>query len=138
MNLSFLRKIPEKISPRAAAGFHFFLALIVFSPVIFQGKLLVGSTDNYYHHIPNLLFSLRAFQAGELGLWNPHLYAGIDFSASAHNFIYYPGNWPLFFFPEKCLFVLFTLKVFLRGSFHKTVKNLNADTTATRTKEATA
>jgi len=113
MSSSLLSKIPERISPRLAAGCHFLLALIVFSPVLFQGKLLVGSTDNYYHHIPNLIFSLRAFQSGELGLWNPHLYAGIDFSASAHNFIYYPGNWLLFVFPERFIFLLFTLKVFL-------------------------
>jgi len=113
MSPSLLRKIPERISPRVAAGVHLFVALIIFSPVLFLGKLLIGSTDNYYHHIPNLLFNLRAFQAGELGLWNPHLYGGIDFSASAHNFIYYPGNWPLFLFPEKFLLVLFTLKVFL-------------------------
>ncbi|HSV43753.1 MAG TPA: hypothetical protein VLJ10_04280, partial [Candidatus Bathyarchaeia archaeon] len=71
------------------------------------------SADNYFHHFPNMILSHRFFNNGEWGFWNSYIYGGMDFTASAHNFIFYPLNWLIFSFPEKYFFILMTLRMFL-------------------------
>ena len=85
---------------RGAVAAHLGLALLVFSPMVLRGKLAVWSTDNYYTHLPNLLFAHDVVRAGDPGLWNPYVQCGMDFSASALNGVYYPMNWPLFLLPR--------------------------------------
>ncbi len=106
-------KLTDRIDYRAALLLHFLFAFILFSPFFLEGRLLVGSTDNFSHYFPNLIFSYRAIHRGELGLWNPFILCGIDFSASMHNYVYSPLNWILFAFPERYMFIVLTIRTFL-------------------------
>ena len=103
----------EKNPGKTISFIHFLLTAFIFSPALSGTRVLVASTDNFYHMIPNTLFSLREIQNGGLGLWNPFILSGIDFSASTHNYLFMPLNWPLFFFPQEWFMQLFTLRVFI-------------------------
>jgi len=94
---------------------HCLFAFFIFSPFFLLGQNIVGSTDNLFGIFPNMLFNQEAFQRGEWGLWNPYILGGIDFSASTHNFIFYPINWLIFIFPQKYFFLLMTLRMFMEA-----------------------
>lgn len=114
LNISHrIERLTEKQWDRTVILFHFMFAFIIFSPFFLFGKFIVGGTDNHYHHFVNMIFSHRAFNQGELGLWNPYILGGVDFSASTHNFIYFPINWLIFIFPENYFFLLMTLRMFI-------------------------
>lgn len=93
--------------------FHFCCAFILFSPFFINGKYLVGSTDNYYYIIPNLIFNLRDFQHLNFFPWNENLLGGFDMSSGHYSFLYSPLYWILFLFPEKWFFTVFTLINFI-------------------------
>lgn len=114
LNISHrIERLTEKQWDRTIILFHFMFAFIIFSPFFLFGKFIVGGTDNHYHHFVNMIFSHRAFNQGELGLWNPYILGGVDFSASTHNFIYFPINWLIFIFPENYYFLLMTIRMFI-------------------------
>ncbi len=92
---------------------HLVFSIIIFSPFFLSGNILVGSSDNLFMLFPNMLFAHGVFNDGEIGLWNPNLFAGIDFASSTHNYLYYPLNWIIFLFPEKYLVLLNTIRIFL-------------------------
>ncbi|KKM22868.1 hypothetical protein LCGC14_1620940, partial [marine sediment metagenome] len=98
---------------RFAVVVHLLLAAVVFAPMFLEGKLPIWSTDNYYTHLPNLLFTARDVRAGGLATWNPHVHGGIDYTASAINAALYPPNWPLMLLPEGALFHGLGVRVFL-------------------------
>lgn len=93
--------------------YHFILAVIIFLPCLVNGSIFIGSEDNYTHHFANLFFNLKSVQNGDIGLWNPYIYGGTNFSASTHNFIFYPLNWILFLFPKKLFLSVLTFRIFL-------------------------
>ncbi|WP_185973697.1 YfhO family protein [Ferrovibrio terrae] len=100
--------------PKTVAALVFlFFTLLITSPGWLNGRIFVGSTDNYYHQIPNLMFTVKSLKAGDIGLWNPYIQTGIDFSSSTHNMIYSPFNWLLFLFPASWYLYLQTVRVFL-------------------------
>lgn len=99
--------------PRVAAVHHLVIACLLFSPFFLSGNFILGSTDNFFHHYPNMLFNLKSFRDGHLGLWNPHVLCGIDFSASSHNFMYFPINWLVFSLPAKFFFLAMTMRMFV-------------------------
>lgn len=74
------------------------MAILYTSPYWLDCKLWIGSSDNHYHFVPNTLFTLLSLKKGSLGLWNPYILTGIDFTTSSHNYISNPLMWPLFFF----------------------------------------
>jgi hypothetical protein len=92
---------------------HLFFALFLFSPFVLEGKVLVASTDNYFVTWINYLFSRGALAQGELGLWNPTIFCGVDFSASPHNHLLGPLDWPLFLLPQHLFLQGLTIQAFL-------------------------
>lgn len=106
-------KNSDKKMKLAGIGVSFIFAIVLFFPFIFHGQFFVGSEGNFLRYFPNFLFCHRAFNAGEWGLWNPYLNAGMDFTASGDNVVFDPLNWILFSFPEQHLFFLLSLRMFL-------------------------
>jgi hypothetical protein len=96
-----------------AAGSHLLFALLLFSPFFLEGKVLVGSTDNYFHAWVNYLFSRQTLASGDVGMWNPNILCGIDFTASPHNHMRCPLDWPLFLLPAHYFLHGLTVQVFL-------------------------
>jgi hypothetical protein len=96
-----------------AAASHLLFALLLFSPFFLQGKILVGSTDNHFHAWVNYMFSRAALANGDLGMWNPDIFCGIDFTASPHNHSRCPLDWPLFLLPARCFLHGLTIQAFL-------------------------
>jgi hypothetical protein len=96
-----------------AAGSHLLFALLLFSPFFLEGKVLVGSTDNHFHAWVNYLFSRQTLANGDVGMWNPNILCGIDFTASPHNHMRCPLDWPLFLLPSHYFLHGLTVQVFL-------------------------
>lgn len=92
---------------RIVLAVHLVLAASTFLPM-FHGGVLIGSTDNYYYILPNLIFNLRQFQAGNFAPWNEYLLTGVDFSSSNYSFLYSPIYWLIYIFPESVFFQVFT------------------------------
>lgn len=92
---------------------HLLFAMLLFSPFFLQGKIIVGSTDNYFGTWVNYLFSRTTLAAGDLGTWNPNVLGGIDFTASPHNHMAGPLDWPLFLLPESWFLSGLTIQIFL-------------------------
>ncbi|MBN1675643.1 MAG: hypothetical protein JXR37_31665 [Kiritimatiellae bacterium] len=101
----------ERADLRAVCMFHFLAAALIFSPFFLRGQVIVGSSDNEFHLLPNMLFARDAFANGELGHWNPFILTGTNFAASTHHHLYSPLNWPLFLAPERWFFHLLTLRM---------------------------
>ncbi len=67
---------------------------------------------------PQRAFALACLRGGDFPLWNPHLFAGIPFHASAHPALLYPPNALFLAAPEAAAFnALFALHVALAGLF---------------------
>jgi hypothetical protein len=96
-----------------AAASHLLFALLLFSPFFLEGKVLVGSTDNYFHAWVNYLFSRETLAHGDAGMWDPNILCGIDFTASPHNHMRCPLDWPLFLLPPHYFLHGLTIQVFL-------------------------
>ena len=77
--------------------------LIIFSPFLFHFDILLSDTDSWFNHYPNLLYAKSALDAGGLPLWNPFLFAGMDFTSSMHNHALNPIFWPVLAFPKEYL-----------------------------------
>src|SRR5260370_22452235 len=69
---------------------HLLFAMLLFSPFFLEGKIIVGSTDNYFGTWVNYLFSRTTLAAGDLGTCNPYVLGAIDFTATPHHHIASP------------------------------------------------
>ena len=92
--------------------FFFGFSIVVFSPFFLHGYTILASTDSLYNHYPNLLYGYRALHDGNFGLWNPYLFAGVDFTNVFHHHMLHPIHWILLLFPEKYIFHVLTLILF--------------------------
>jgi hypothetical protein len=92
------------------------VATVLFAPVFVQGAVLLSNTDNLFAHYPNLIFGYRSLRSGDLGLWNPFLFAGLDFSHVLHHHMLNPVNWILLPFPESLLLRAISVKLLLEIS----------------------
>lgn len=92
---------------------HLTLIAFFFSPFLLRGMKLIASSDNKFHLVPNYFFSLRALVQGDLGLWNPYIACGINFTGSTHNYVYSPFNWILFLLPEQYFHLGLTVRIFI-------------------------
>ena len=91
----------------------FAISAVVFSSFFLRGQVLLATTDNLFTHYPNLIYGLRALRNGDFGLWNPYIFAGVDFTTSMHHHMLHPVNWILALFPEKYIFHVLTIEAFL-------------------------
>ncbi len=96
--------------------FFFLTTFIVFSSFFLEGKVLLSSTDQTYGHYPNILFGHRMLRQGDFGLWNPLIFAGVDFSGSFHHHMLHPLNWPLLLLPERFVLHGVTVQCYLEIS----------------------
>ncbi len=93
------------------------LALIVvafFWPLMFAGYWIPhGGGDLVSFLWPMYRFSARSLRAGEIPLWNPHLYSGAPYAADNQSGVFYPINLLAFaLFGEPSYAVLEGLVVF--------------------------
>lgn len=86
--------------------------LTIFGSALVKGRIILSDTDSLFAHYPNLLFGLRSLLRGSLGLWNPYIFTGTDFSQSMHHHMLNPMWWVLVPFGEKHFLFGLTLFVF--------------------------
>ncbi len=67
--------------------------LLIFRRLVW-GRVLAGG-DLHTYFFPYWVTAARAFQAGQLPLWNPYLFAGAPLLANSQAGVFYPLNWPL-------------------------------------------
>lgn len=89
--------------------------LLIFGSALAKGRIILSDTDSLFGHYPNMLFGLRSLLQGGLGLWNPYIFAGADFSQSMHHHMLNPTWWILIPFGEKHF--LFGLTLFVFGCY---------------------
>src|ERR1035438_10345149 len=104
------------VSNRLVYILFFVSAAILFAPFFLQGAVLLSNTDNLFNHYPNLIFGYRTLRSGDLGLWNPFLFAGLDFSHVLHHHMLNPINWILLPVPESFLLQAITIKLMVEIS----------------------
>jgi hypothetical protein len=99
----------------AALGFFW---RILFTPDAWKPA---GGGDLVSFLFPVYRFAASSMWAGNLPLWNPHLYAGAPFLADMQTGLFYPLNQLLFWlapsFPYKALIWMAVLHIFLAGLF---------------------
>ena len=80
-----------------------------------------GGGDLVSFLFPTYRFAAARLQAGDLPLWNPHLYGGAPFVADIQSGLFYPPNLLLFLlmpdFSYKAMETMAVLHVFLAGLF---------------------
>jgi hypothetical protein len=80
-----------------------------------------GGGDLVSFLFPTYRFAAASLKAGDLPLWNPHLYGGAPFLADMQSGLFYPLNLMLFLlapsFPYKAMEWMSVLHVFLAGLF---------------------
>jgi hypothetical protein len=99
----------------AALGFFW---RILFTPDAWKPA---GGGDLASFLFPIYRFAASSLRAGNLPLWNPHLYGGAPFLADMQTGVFYPPNLLLFLlapdFPYKALEWMAALHIFLAGLF---------------------
>ena len=99
----------------AALGFFW---RILFTPDAWKPA---GGGDLVSFLFPVYRFAASSMRAGNLPLWNPHLYTGAPFLADMQTGLFYPLNQLLFWlapdFPYKGLVWMAVLHIFLAGLF---------------------
>src|ERR1022692_1293769 len=106
----------KELSERRVYILFLLSAAILFAPFFLQGAVLLSNTDNLFNHYPNLIFGHRTLRSGDLGLWNPFLFAGVDFSQVLHHHMLNPINWILLPVPESFLLQAITIKIMIEIS----------------------
>ncbi|MDY0020737.1 MAG: hypothetical protein RBT47_12135, partial [Anaerolineae bacterium] len=86
---SHLSQTLGRLAPLAALS----LGLLLLYRHLAAGWVLAGG-DLHTYFFPYWTAAARAFQAGELPLWNPYLFAGAPLLANSQAAIFYPLNWP--------------------------------------------
>lgn len=74
------------------------LALLLLSGALFGG-LVPLTFDLYLYFYPYREMAARAFRAGEVPLWNPHLFLGVPFLGNLQASFFYPLNVLLYGLP---------------------------------------
>ena len=99
----------------AALGFFW---RILFTPDAWKPA---GGGDLVSFLFPMYRFAAASLRAGELPLWNPHLYGGAPFLADMQSGLFYPPNLLLFLlapeFNYRAMEWMVVFHVFLAGSF---------------------
>jgi hypothetical protein len=67
---------------------------VFFSKLIFSNLILTRG-DTFLYFYPYWQAAADALRAGQLPLWNPHLFMGAPFLANSQAGVFYPLNWPL-------------------------------------------
>src|SRR5690606_38257932 len=75
-------------------------ASLLVLPFLFLWKLLLTNRilvglDAFNYFYPYHDFAAAKLLAGELPLWNPHLFLGVPFLADSQTQLLYPPSWPL-------------------------------------------
>ncbi len=111
----FQREVLGPAALLAAAALSFFWR-ILFTPDAWKPA---GGGDLVSFLFPSYRFAASTLRAGEIPLWNPHLYGGAPFLADIQTGLFYPWNLLLFFlvpdFPFKAMEWMSVLHVLLAG-----------------------
>lgn len=115
LSKSFYRSLSSRSESNDFIFFcHLLVATFFFSNYFFFGQSLIASTDVLHTQFPNVIFSKHNFTAGEFGLWNPYILAGVSsFSASIAPF-FSIDNWPLFLVSDEYFFLAGTFAAFIK------------------------
>ncbi|MEM7112546.1 MAG: YfhO family protein [Chloroflexota bacterium] len=105
----------------AAVSFLAILVIIFFWPVVAgQAWIPHGGGDLVSLLYPMYRFAAQSLQAGQMPLWNPHLYAGVPFIADNQSGLFYPPNLLLFLinpqFSYRAMEMLVLFHFWLAGS----------------------
>jgi hypothetical protein len=100
----------------AAMGL-FAATLIFYFPLVFMGRTLVDY-DAFVYFIPQRVFLAKSLLAGQIPLWDPHLFLGAPFLANPQTAVLYPLSW-LFVLgaPESIYTVQLVVHGFLAAFF---------------------
>jgi len=95
------------------------LTFSMFGGVLFSAQKIVVSragTDLYLYFVYARQFGFEQLRAGNLALWNPHVFAGTPFLGNFQSALLYPINWIHLFLPlDKAINLEVALHVFLTG-----------------------
>jgi hypothetical protein len=71
------------------------LTVILFRPVILppQAGQVLDGRDFRTMFYPLQQYILQTLKAGELPLWNPHMFIGVPLIGNPHAALFYPGSW---------------------------------------------
>ncbi|OGT34301.1 MAG: hypothetical protein A3C44_07515 [Gammaproteobacteria bacterium RIFCSPHIGHO2_02_FULL_39_13] len=109
----FLKQL-ENFSESKYTWILFWLfSFFIFTPFFIYASYIVSTTDSLFNHYPNIIYGYREWHQHSLGLWNPYIFAGMDFTTSFHDHLLNPANWPLLLVPEKYIFSLLTVIEFI-------------------------
>ncbi len=70
------------------------LILLFFHKLAFS-NLILARGDTFLYFYPYWAMASAALRAGQLPLWNPHIFMGVPFLANSQAGFFYPLNWPL-------------------------------------------
>jgi hypothetical protein len=85
----------RQITPALAPIVFALLTLAMFGDVLFSGSRVLSapSTDMALQFLPWRHFGFSQLRAGNLALWNPHVYGGTPYLAGFQSALLYPPNW---------------------------------------------
>jgi hypothetical protein len=96
------------------------LTLFLFADSLFDPSKIVAakSTDLALQFLPWRKFGFDQLRAGNLALWNPHIFGGAPYFAGFQSALLYPPNWLHLFMPVGlAISWINALHVFLAGYF---------------------
>ncbi len=86
-------------------------------PLGLTNRILAG-VDAFTYFAPYWDFRMAALRAGQIPLWNPHLFLGVPFLANPQAAVLYPLHWPLSWLtPEQALVWSALLHAWLAAGF---------------------
>ncbi len=101
---------------RALAVFLAVLTVLFCAPFLFSRGIPRNSVDVNDYGGPFRHYAARRLQAGQMPLWNPHIFAGTPFLASPQAGVFYPPNQVFWFFPlVRAVNVFTALHLFLNA-----------------------
>jgi len=74
------------------------LVLVFFWKLVFTNLILVG-VDSFLYFYPYKAYVAQRLLAGQLPLWNPHLFMGAPLLANMQTAVLYPLHWPFLWLP---------------------------------------
>jgi hypothetical protein len=96
------------------------LALAMFADVLAPGTRVLGhaSTDLFRQFLPWREFGFRELAAGNVALWNPHIFGGAPYHGGMQAALFYPLNWLFLVLPTaQAVNWTIALNVWLLGAF---------------------
>jgi hypothetical protein len=84
-----------------------------------ENRILAGSNaDMYMYHLPVRDYGFSRLRAGEMPLWNPYTNCGMPFLATYQAGLFYPLNFPHWFFrADVAISLVYLAHIFLAGLF---------------------